>query len=450
VLALWPKDMLMNIVTLKQDRAAVIAQMRALHDRAEAAHRDLTAEEAEQFDRLDAEQERRAREIDALENRSHPTTRRAGTRDGLAALDRELSRSPGPSVPPGGDAWTPRHRAGEVRLLTPAESVRSCLTTTPPDGIRAEDLSLGRLVVAAALGDARRAEAEIRTMGGATFGAGGALVAPETLSSDVVDLARARAVIFRAGALTLAMPSAEFSFAREAGDPTAVWKGENLAADESDVTLQRVTLRSRTLMALTRCSMELLQDAPNAPAVIERSLAQALALELDRACLRGGETAGSVSPTGVRFYTGVNVVPTVGAILLDDFADAAGTVAAANGPAADGLTAILAPRDWTRIDKLKDGEGLPLRGPASWEAMQKLVTNQLPATLGVGGNESEAIVGPFSQMVVGMRMELSIEVSRTASDAFGKYQALVRAVLRGDMVLEHENHFVALTGILPS
>jgi HK97 family phage major capsid protein len=434
-----------TVIEKRQERGRLVGRMRTLVDAAKTAKRDLSADELAEFDTLDEAQARLAAEIEREDAGSH----RAG-RDGLDALEARMSRPTSDAIKPmPSDGSRVARRDGEVRILSPRESLREHLHVNLPDGLRVADLSLGRVIRAIATGTWRGAEAEQRVMGESVLGAGGALM-PDALSVNVIDLARNRAVVMKAGARTVEMPTAEFAFAREAGDPTAAWKGENAAATESDVALERVTLRARTLMALTRSSLELMQDAPNAPDVIERSLAAALALELDRAGLRGGQTAGSIEPVGVRFYSGVQLVSNVGAVSLDDFSNAAGLILAANGPDPSVLAAILTPREWSTIDRMKDGDGLPLRGPASWEAMAKFATNQLPATLGVGGNESEAIVGPFAQMIVGVRSQLQIEVSRQASDAFGKYQVLVRAVLRGDVVLEHEDHFVALTGITPS
>jgi HK97 family phage major capsid protein len=437
----------MTQIEKRQQRGALVDAMRALADKAKAESRAMSADELAEFDRLDDAQ---ARLGETINRESRTQGRTLAGRDGLGALEAELRQPLGEPLKPHPmytDARPPR--AGELRLLAPSESLRDHLPAELPDGLRPGDLRIGRVVRAIAVGSWRGAEAEARAMGTSPLSAGGALV-PGSLSADIIDAARARSVVFKAGAKTVLMPSASLDFARVANDPVSQWKGENAAATESNVGLERVVLRSRTLMGLTRASLELIEDAPNAGSVIENALASSLALELDRACLRGGETSGAIEPTGVRFYDGVQLMTGIGALTLDHFANAAGLILGQNGPDPGALTAILAPRDWSRIDKLKDGDGMPLTGPPSWQAMQKLVSNQVPATLGVGSNESESFVGDFSRMVVGIRSELSLEVSREAADTFGRHQILVRAVLRGDVILEHERHFVCLTGILPS
>ena len=72
--------------------------------------------------------------------------------------------------------------------------------------------------------------------------------------------------------------------------------------------------------------------------------------------------------------------------------------------------------------------------------------------LGVGTNESEAYIGDFSQVLVGMRSDLVIEASREATigsdNAWAQLQVHIRAYLRADVALLHPEHFVVLSGIL--
>jgi HK97 family phage major capsid protein len=286
-------------------------------------------------------------------------------------------------------------------------------------------------------------------MGTSSVGAGGALV-PAVVSARVLDAARAQAVVFRAGALTLPMDAQEVSLARVATDPTAAWKGENAAATVSDVGLERLALRARTLVGLVKASVELIEDAANAGRVIENTLAAALALELDRAALRGQSAGeGPTMPLGIRATSGINTVAVSGLVDFDDFSTAVEAITTANGPS-DGLSVVMHPRTWGSIDRFKDGEGLPLRGPASWEALQKFQTTSIPITLSPG-TATEPMVGDFRSLIVGMRTELQIEASRQAADttdsAFRNLQVWIRAYLRADVLVTRETWFSVLTGV---
>jgi HK97 family phage major capsid protein len=256
----------------------------------------------------------------------------------------------------------------------------------------------------------------------------------------------------QAGALTIPMETAEVPLARVASDPTPQWKGEHQPADISDMSFQRVFLRAKTLVAVVRASVELLEDAANVGTLIENSLAASLGLELDRAALRGGETAGSTEPTGIRWSSGVQLLNVNGGLAgFDDFATAYGMIQAVNGPA-DGVSVIMSTREAATIDAMKNGEGTPLVGPESWQRMRKFSTTQVPITLG-GGTASEAYVAPFSELAVGMRTALTIEASRVASDstqsAFRNLEVWIRAYLRADVLPMRETFFVVMHGITP-
>src|SRR5690606_38556105 len=105
-----------------------------------------------------------------------------------------------------------------------------------------------------------------------------------------------------------------------------------------------VKLRARTLMGIVKLSIALLEDAPNVDSVVERALAAALALEMDRAALRG--SGQGEEPRGVRFTEGVQLVPVNGALTsFDSVSEAVERIAPVNGPPY-GLSAICSPRTW--------------------------------------------------------------------------------------------------------
>ncbi len=104
---------------------------------------------------------------------------------------------------------------------------------------------------------------------------------------------------------------------------------------------------------------------------------------------------------------------------------------------------------------LKNTLGDYLIPPAGFTAMQRLVTNQIPQP----GAGSSAFVGDWSELALGLRASLQIEVSREGSyfdnslatpgysNAFSKDQTLCRAILRADWQPLHTAAFVELTGI---
>ncbi len=176
----------------------------------------------------------------------------------------------------------------------------------------AREFSLGRAVRGMVTGQWSDAGMERRALAEGAGSTGGFLV-PELVSAQIIDRIRAQAQVLNAGATVVPMDSDQVSIPRLAGGVTAQWKVENAPVAESDPAFERVTLIARTLPVLTRVSFELFEDlSPAASDSITNELTQAIALELDRAALRGSGVAPI--PLGVRGQPGVELRPMTGAV----------------------------------------------------------------------------------------------------------------------------------------
>ena len=88
------------------------------------------------------------------------------------------------------------------------------------------------------------------------------------------------------------------------------------------------------------------------------------------------------------------------------------------------------------------------------DGLLKLPTAQVPDNLTQGSSSlaSDAYVGQWNQLLIGMRQRLVIEASREASDAtdsaFRQLQVHIRAYLRADVAVAQPSAFVVITGIL--
>jgi HK97 family phage major capsid protein len=438
---MFKKTVFGELQETKRRRADLLDQCRAILDKAEIEKRGLTEEEKRQHDRLMVDVKKDSETIRDLEEnveRERAEAERAASRGRASEGPRFLDAD-----------------GNEVRALLPTERLADVVRRELlPDGLRAEDLSVGRFVRAVITGDWRGAEAEKRAM--ATFDStlGGYLV-PSPLSSRVIDLARNQARVIQAGALTIPMDAPTLKLAKVLQDPTAHWVGEHAAATVSDMQFGALNMSARKLVALCKLSVELIEDAPNIGQVVERALASALALELDRASLYGDDAA---EPAGIRGATGVQILDlaTNGRALngFDDFSKAWQLIQQVNGPS-EGISVLYAARTAGELDRQKDGEGQPLRPPASWDMMKKFVTNQVPTNLthGSANNATEAFVGVFAELLIGLRTDLRLEISREAADsnssAFTHGQVWIRAYLRADSAPMRPDHFVVLSGITP-
>jgi HK97 family phage major capsid protein len=309
-----------------------------------------------------------------------------------------------------------------------------------------QDLSLTRTLRGLILGDWTGAEEEHRALGSLSGTTGGFLV-PTPLSATVIDLARNKSVVLDAGAITIPMESSELTIVKVAGDPRGYWRPEHASITESDPTFEPVNLKAVSLGCLVRISIELLEDATNLSDIVERTIAEALAIELDRVALLGsgvGEPRGLANtPSLASLSLGTNgATPTN----YDKFSEAVEAVQTANGSPS---VVVFSPRTQGTLDRLKDTTGQPLQAPESFKNLRKLVSNQIPTDLvqGTATNASLALVGDFTQLAIGMRTQLILEASRVSGDAFEKMDVLIRGYLRADIAVMRPSHFAKILGI---
>lgn len=320
-----------------------------------------------------------------------------------------------------------------VRILRPDEPLCDPATARQGQG------ALGAWVKAQVTGDwsdYRRFAATEQT--GYTQADGGVLLES---GGRVLDLARSRARVVEAGAFTVPMPTRELTIARVVSAPSGSYRGENKNILVGKLQFDGVKLAARTRAVIATAPNELMEDAPNFGRVIEENLAAELALELDRVALFG--TGAAEEPLGLENTDDVGTQTAVGIpVNFDPFSDAVRSVWDANG---EPNAVIFSPRTANTLDKLKDTTNQPLRPPASYDALAKLPTTQVPNDRGAGSDESLGFLGDFEQLWIGVRKDIRIELSRHAG--FDKNQTYIRALMRIDVVAVRPDHFVVLSGI---
>jgi HK97 family phage major capsid protein len=318
-----------------------------------------------------------------------------------------------------------------------------------PDGQRAATADeAGNYLSAITTGNWSNVTEELRAQSEGTSGKGGYAV-PTPVAATILDLARNAMRVREAGATVFPMTSSTQKLAKVTADATPAWRSEAGSIAESDMTLGVVTLTAQSLGLLVKFSLELMEDAPNVGAALSNSMAQAMALELDRASLFG--SGSTPEPLGVVNTSGVTVTPlaTNGAQLSSyaPVVTAKSLVQAANFvPTA----AIMAPRTEAGFANLADTTGQPLRAPAYLDDLPFLATSQVPITQTVGSSgavTSSVIVGDFSELIIGMRTELTLIPVREAYLGTGQ-QAFV-AWLRADIQVARSAAFQVVSGIKP-
>ncbi len=86
--------------------------------------------------------------------------------------------------------------------------------------------------------------------------------------------------------------------------------------------------------------------------------------------------------------------------------------------------------------------------PPTVAALPKYRTNQIPLTGSATPKvESVIFVGDWRELMIGMRTEAKVEVSRLAPGAFENLAVAVRVYLRADIGLRHPAAFCTVTGV---
>ena len=353
---------------------------------------------------------------------------------------------PIPPVPPVmTDRATPDD--AEVRVLGRGDSFRAWVEERTEHPKEYGRVRLGDVLRAMITG--ARNDLEKRVLSEGTDSAGGFTV-PDILMARWIDRLRAALAVVRAGAQTVPLTSDTVKIARLLADPTAAWRSENAAVAESDPTFEAVTFAPKSLDVFTKVSRELLEDSVNIADMLEASLVRSFAVEVDRVCLFG--TGTPPQPRGLRTTTNVNQVSQgVNGLALtnyDPILDLLALLWGANVTAVN--TAIMAPRTLATLSKLKEATtNAPLARPAVLADWQFLMTSNISITetQGTAVNASTLYMGEWSQMMLGFRTEMTVEVARELFR--GNYQYGFFGHLRMDMQVTHPESFGRLIGIIP-
>jgi HK97 family phage major capsid protein len=306
----------------------------------------------------------------------------------------------------------------------------------------AAGLSLGRYVRGIVTGDWTGAAAESAEYRSLTTVSGAALI-PQVLSAQVLDAVRAKSVLFQSGASMVPMEARTVVIPRVKTDPVFGFKAEAEACDESIIEFEGVELKAKTAYGLVSVSLEALESGQGLDMAVQLAMAEALANVIDSKCLFG---AGGVEPAGILLSDKIGAVTAVGDLQgWSPFIEGIGKVRTANG---DPTALVMNAQVDELCNKFTTTEGLPLPMPKVIENIpNKLISNQLPANLGAGANESVAMVYDPQAVVIGIQSPIRIELSREALDAYKKGVVYLRVYAFCDVALTRPGWVCRIDGL---
>ena len=332
------------------------------------------------------------------------------------AEQRETARDPAKTT---GQRYINRATGQPVYCLSKDESMANLYSGEGGD----DEPSLGRGIQAAITGRWKDAPEEFRMAQSEGANSAGGFLVPEQLTARVIDKGRATSVCVRAGAQTFVMDSDTLRIARVHTDPSFEVKTENAAFTSTEAVFDSVNFTAHTIGNYILASRELAEDAPNFGQLIEQTLANALAAELDRQFLQGDASAellGLINDGSAR------TTASVGAIAWEDLATG---VVDLWGQNVMPNAYIVSPTIAGDLDALTSGDGstsakLWLPAPPPVAPLTRFITSNMPDT--------DIAIGDFTQLAIGLRNEARIEVTTEAANTFEKHQVGIKVVWRGD------------------
>jgi HK97 family phage major capsid protein len=259
---------------------------------------------------------------------------------------------------------------------------------------------------------------------------------PTQVAAGVIDLARAKSVLSRAGMQFGVMNSAELRMPKLTTDPTFEVKAENEEFDE-DTTMAFGALVFYPLLigSFVTMSRELAEDAIGFQSVIENALADAFAIQLDRFPLLGA--SGDQVRVGMLDDTDIGETGSTGSLTWAKIAAEATTIRGLNH---EPTAVLLHPtkRDPV-LDSVTGGSGEYLGVPPSLANVQMLDSTSITAAKG--------LVGDFTKLMLVVRGGPLIESTTVGGNSFKKHQVSVKLTWRGDFGITHPNAFRRLAGI---
>lgn len=406
------------LAAIREQRAAKVAEMRALVSKAEGEKRSLAQPEQTKFDTLKAEvqdleaQAERAQFLEDAERRTagQPVTDRAHDRLQRSVNIVEVIRA-----------------QMEGRALTGAAAEYQA-ETERRTGRKAQ----GVFVPMAAL------EQRVTTTGTA-----GEIVPTVHRPDQYIEPFRNSLLARRLGVRVLSGLSGNLSIPKHGTGTTVGWVAENAALTPSDMTFDSVSLSPKHAGGMTEMSRQLLQQSsPDIEQLVRDDLSFMLAQAIDSALFIGG---GTNEPDGVLSTTGIQTA-NLATLSWANILAMLQKLDLVNASAANfvGSTKVKAKVEGT----LKEaGIAGYICENGRINNLPAYFTNQLPLNATPDPDTGRLIAGDWSQVLLGIWSEIDLLVNPYAETAYSKGNVLVRAMSTVDIAVRHPEAFVVADDI---
>lgn len=413
----------MTLAEIRQRKTAKTAEARALLAKAETENRALNADESAKFDTLKSEitdleaQEQRQQFVDDQERRSTGVTIITGNGgDTIAALESRVS------------LMRVLQAGVESRGLAGAE-LEYAQETERRTGRKAQGVFVPM----------RALETRVNTT----------TSAPELVPTDhrgdlYIQPLRNKLLARRLGVRVLSGLHGNVTIPKHGTGVSVGWVAENGAVPDSDVNPSNITLTPKHAGGLTELSRQLImQSSPDVEQLVRDDFAAVLAQAIDSALIKGG---GTNEPTGVLSTVGIQTAN----LATLNWANVLAMKAKAELANVDASSWLFNPSVAAKFagTEKSTGTGIYLLGDDGRMAgIQSYSTNQVPNNATPDPDTGIAILGDWSQVLLGIWSEIDILVNPYAQPAYGRGGVLVRAMSTVDVSVRHPQAFVVASDI---
>lgn len=287
--------------------------------------------------------------------------------------------------------------------------------------------------------------------------AGGYLVAPEQ-SNEIIELLRPQSVFLGGGLVTeRTMTTNDLYIPRMDGGITSAWIGENAVIQPTEAEFGQIHLVARKLAVLVPISNEVLEDSnPDIETAIREDIAREFALRIDQAILYGSGIDSI--PLGIKTRPEVTKTALNAAPGYSDLTGIVERVETANVTPDDSWRWVFNSKAKRVIREIQDdggqyiwtgtdGIGRQMSGDVASELLGYgwVQSNSIPSS----GDplETDIYFGRWRDVILGMRKTIEIRASDEAGTSFASDQTWVRAILRADVGMRHDESIELLTDV---
>lgn len=406
----------MTLARIRAARAAKVAAARALLTAAETEQRSLTAEQQAQFTTLQ-------NEITALE----------ADESRQVFLDEAERRQAGvPIAGQGGDTYAALQ--SQVRVL---DVLQAAVEGRALSGAAAEyhaetERRTGRkaqgvFIPMAAL------EQRVNTTGSAPE-----LVPTQHRADLYIQPLRNRLLARKLGVRVLSGLTGNLVVPKHGTGLSVGWVAENSAVPESDLTPDSVALSPKHAGGVAELSRQLImQGSPDVEQLVRDEFAYMIAQAIDSALIKGG---GANEPNGVLSTVGVQTA----SLAALNWAAVLAMKLKAEQVNAEAVNWVMSPdaaAKFAGTEKSANTGIYLMSDDAKIAGLPAYVTNQVPNEPGAP-DTGIAILGDWSQVMLGIWSEIDILVNPYADTAYRRGGVLVRAMSTVDIAVRHPQAFV--------